>query len=416
MVRGYCKAARRVFAAVVDIFPQGRLVHAVLFGAFMLDTLLFGLVVSFLPGYLLVRGATPLVIGGVFAAYALGLLLATLPAGWLTDQIGARQVLLAGLVALLLSTLLFAFAPGLLWLFLARALQGASGAVTWTAGLALISQLSDEHARPRLFARIFIATSLGSLLGPPLGGFLYTWGGFQAPFLVAAGLALLDGLGRVLLLPGGDVRPTRPVTGTTRALLRHRGFLMALLVTLVASALFAALDPVLPPLLSGQFGLQPWAIGVLFGVIVLSFAAMQPLVTRVMQRIRLEPLMTLGLLANALTFILLGLAQNLILVTGALILLTCAAAFSLAPSLELLTVSGQKLTAASGVAYGAIYAVYNLAFAGGTLLGPILAGSFTAWVGPHAGLALLGLLPLALTALIGMLLLAQRQRRTLGKP
>jgi len=312
-------------------------------------------------------------------------------------------------VALLLSTLLFAFAPGLFWLFLARALQGASGAVTWTAGLALISQLSDEQERPRLFARMLTSAELGSLLGPLLGGFLFTWGGFQAPFLVAAGLVLLDGLGRVLLLPGREeVRSARPTRGASRLLLRHPGFLLALLVTLVGTALFAALDPVLPPLLSGQFGLQPWAIGALFSVIVVSFATMQPFVTRVMQRIRLELLMALALLVAALTCILLGLAESLVLVVGTFILLTCAAAFSSVASLEQLTCSGQQVTAASGVAYGAIYAAYNLAFAGGILLGPVLSGSLTAWVGPHAALAWLGALPLVLATVIGVRLRSPR--------
>ncbi len=356
--------------------------HLVLYIAFALDTLLFGLVVPFLPGYLLAQGATSFVVGAVFAVYALGLLLATFPAGWLTDRIGARLVLLGGLVALLLATLLFAFAPGLAWLFLARALQGAAGAVTWTAGLALITQLSDDHERPRLFARVFIATSLGSLFGPPLGGFLYTWGGFQMPFLVAAGLVLLDGLGRIIFLPGRDVvRTARPAPGTMRALLRHSGFLIALLVTLVGSALLAALDPTLPPLLASQFGLQPWAIGLFFAAILTSFIAIQPLAVSVMRRVPLELLIALALLADALAFLLLGLAQNLFLVAGAMVLLAGAMAFSLAPALELLTVSGQTVTLGSGVAYGAIFATYNLAFAGGTLLGPILSGSLTAWAG-----------------------------------
>ncbi len=401
MVRNNRKAFRPIFARLIGVSAKRGLVHLMLLGAFTLDTLLFGLAVSFLPGDLLARGATSFEVGGVFAAYALGLLLATFPAGWLTDQIGARQVLLAGLLALLLSTLLFAFVPGIFWLFLARALQGVSGSITWTAGLALISQLSTEEERPRLFARIFVASSLGSLLGPPLGGILYSWGGFKLPFLVAAGMVLLDGLGRVLFLPGqGAVPLVRPQAGATRTLLRHWEVLLALSVTLVGTALFAALDPVLPLLLSGQFGLQSRTIGILFGALVVSFAAMQPLATRLMRRWRLAPLMEVGLLGSGLALLVLGLAQSLLLLTGALILLMCASAFSLIPALELLTLSRQKMTVASGVAYGAIYALYNLAFAGGTLLGPILGSGLTAWAGFQTGMIWLGVLPLVLA--VGM--------------
>jgi DHA1 family solute carrier family 18 vesicular amine transporter 1/2 len=382
----------------------------VLLGAFLLDTLVFSLVVSFLPGYLLARGASIVVVGAIFAVYALGLLLATFPAGWLTDHIGARRVLLGGLEALLLSTLLFAVAPGLPWLFVARALQGASSAFTWTSGLALLTQLSQDQDRPHLFIRVFTATSLGMLLGPPLGGFLYTWGGFRLPFMVAAGLVLLDGAGYILFLPGHhQVRSARPGFGIILALLRHPGVCIALLATVVGMTLLSALDPSLPPLLHRQFGLQPWAIGLCFAFFVVSFIAIQSLAARVMRRARLEALMALAMLVAALAFIALGLAQSLPLLLGAMVLLSGAMAFSLAPALELLTASGQTATQAQGIAYGAIYALYNLAVAGGTLLGPILAGGLIAWAGSFAGLLWLAALPLSMAAGISALLFSPRR-------
>lgn len=381
--------------------PRRRAAQLVLLGAFGLDTLLYGLVISFLPGHLLALGATPAGVGITFAAYAGGLFVATFPAGWLTDQVGARQAMLAGLTALLLATLLFAFAPGLPLLILARAAQGASGAVTWTAGLALISQLSQqEEQRTRLFGWALAAGNLGTLIGAPLGGVLYAWGGFRAPFLVAAGLVLLDGVGRVVALPGREqFTPARPEAGAICALLKRPGFLIGLVVTLVGTILLVAIDPVLPPLLTALFGLQPWAIGLIFGALTLSLIVTQPLVSRI--RRRPETIIVIGLLADVPAFTILGLTSIFAPIMIALIVLMGAATFALVPALELLTTSGQNATLKGAVAYGAIYACYNLAFAGGMFLGPLLAGALSTWIGPQPGLAFLGLLPLILALCIG---------------
>ena len=149
-----------------------------------------------------VLGASPVVTGALFGSYAGGLFLATPLAGWLADRLGGRRTLLGGLFALLAATLLFAFSTDLTLLFVARAAQGVAGAFTWTAGLSLLAQIVDERERPAAFGRIFVATGVGTLLGPSLGGALYTWGGFRAPFLFAMILVALDGIGRVIFLPG----------------------------------------------------------------------------------------------------------------------------------------------------------------------------------------------------------------------
>ncbi|HEU5347589.1 MAG TPA: MFS transporter, partial [Ktedonobacterales bacterium] len=169
--------------------------QVVLLGAFGLDMLLYSLVIPFLPGEAQGLGASPLVTGALFAMYAAGIFAATPLAAWFTDHLGPRRTLLWGLLALAASTLLFAFSPtlalGLPGLFVARASQGIASALAWTAGLAVLVQLYSAEERPRLFARAFTVTGLAVLIGPPLGGALYTLGGFTLPFMVATGLVVL---------------------------------------------------------------------------------------------------------------------------------------------------------------------------------------------------------------------------------
>lgn len=374
--------------------------QVVLLGAFALDMFLYTLVVPFLPAHARMLGASPALTGLIFASYAVGLFVVTPFAGWLTDSIGARRTLLGGLVALFGATLCFAYAPGLASLFVARAAQGVASGVTWTAGLALVAQMFLAHERARMFAAIFMATGVGTLLGPPLGGALFTWGGFRAPFLVAGVLILLDGLGRVLYLPGQDVLAIRPPAhGATRKVLSNRRFVNGLLATLVGASIFSALDPTLPQLLSARFHFTVLQTGFLFGCLVLVFVGVQQLVGYAVRHTNPQVLMAVGLVTSAAALAELAINKVFALEVVSLVGLACAIALVLVPSLEELTSAGHDMAHGKegGVAYGTIYAVYNLAYGGGILLGPLYSGALVQWRGFTIGLLLVGLLPLVAT-------------------
>lgn len=372
----------------------------VLLGAFALDMLLYTLVVPFLPARAQMLGASPTLTGLIFASYAGGLFVVTPLAGWLTNRAGARHTLLGGLIALFGATLCFAFVPGLAPLFIARATQGAASGITWTAGLALVAQMFGAQERTHIFAAIFVATGVGMLLGPPLGGALFTWGGFRAPFLVAGILILLDGLGRVLYLPGEDTLGTKsPAHNATRKLLRNRRFANGLLATLAGAGILSALDPTLPQLLFVRFHFTVFQTGLLFGCLVVVFIGVQQIIGFVARRINPQILMSVGLVAAAAALAELAINKALILDIASLIGLSCAIALVLVPSLEELTLAGQDMAheTEGGMAYGTIYAIYNLAYGGGILLGPLYSGMLIQWRGFTIGLLLLGLLPLVAT-------------------
>jgi MFS transporter, DHA1 family, solute carrier family 18 (vesicular amine transporter), member 1/2 len=371
--------------------------QVVLLAAFALDLLLYGLVVPFLPGHAQALGASQAVTGALFASYAVGTLVATPPAAWLTDRLDARRTLLAGLLAMLAATLLFAYAPGLPALFAARTAQGISSAVTWTAGLALVAQLYEPRERLAVFSGIFIASGIGILIGPPVGGVLYAWGGFRAPFLVGALLVGLDGLGRLIFLPGrAAMKPTPAANDSNGSLLRSGRFLLALVVTLVGAAVLALLEPTLPPLLAASFGLSPLLIGLLIGAMILVYMAALPLATLATHRLSAQVTIVFGLFFGALALVLLASSSSVGHVAFALAAVGLAAACTLGPTLELLTAVGEAEHAGSNTAvpYGAIYGAYNVAYAGGILVGPLAAGLATGALGSARGIALPAVLPL----------------------
>lgn len=107
----------------------------------------------------------PLVLTLIYATYAMGVLMALLFAGRVSDEIGRRPVLLSALTLLMLSTVLFIFAASPAWLFAARGLQGlATGAAISAAGAALL----DLHPR-RDAGSVGLANGVASSAGIALG-------------------------------------------------------------------------------------------------------------------------------------------------------------------------------------------------------------------------------------------------------
>src|SRR4051812_40300267 len=89
-------------------------------------------------------GFSPVVLTLVYATYAFGVLAALITAGRISDEAGRRPVLIAALTALMAATVLFMVADSVIWLFVARGVQGlATGLALGAASAALI----DLHPR-----------------------------------------------------------------------------------------------------------------------------------------------------------------------------------------------------------------------------------------------------------------------------
>ncbi len=138
-------------------------------------------------------GFSSVVLTLVFATYMVVLVPSLLVFGQLSDRVGRRRVIAAGLCVAALGLLLFAVADATAWLFAARAVQGlAVGMVTGAATAGLVElEPHGDRGRAALFA--VLAQAGGSSIGPLLAGVLAQWA--PAPrvlcYVVALVLALL---------------------------------------------------------------------------------------------------------------------------------------------------------------------------------------------------------------------------------
>jgi MFS family permease len=110
-------------------------------------------------------GFSPVVLTLVYATYAFGVLATLILAGRVSDEIGRRPVLLVALGTLMGTTVLFMVANSVIWLFVARGLQGlATGLALSAASAALL----DLH-RTRDTASVGLANGVVSTAGMGLG-------------------------------------------------------------------------------------------------------------------------------------------------------------------------------------------------------------------------------------------------------
>src|SRR5580693_6655809 len=123
------------------------------------DMVAYSVAVPVLPDLSRRLGASPTVIGLLFASFGVTLLTVSMPMGAVSDRIGRRLPLVGGLVALAAATLLFAFAGSLPGLFAARLVQGAADAITWVVGFALIADVYGPAERGRATGIVMSGTS-----------------------------------------------------------------------------------------------------------------------------------------------------------------------------------------------------------------------------------------------------------------
>jgi len=174
--------------------------------ALFTDLFLYGIIVPILPFILNDRLSLPhsqiqTYTSILLACYAGASVLFSMPAGIIADKLPARQLpFLVGLVALLMSTILLAVGQSIGALILARLLQGTSGAVVWTVGMALIMDTVGSKKLGVTIGSIFGIISVGELVAPILGGILYKKAGNGAVFAMGFGLLAIDFIMRLFLI------------------------------------------------------------------------------------------------------------------------------------------------------------------------------------------------------------------------
>ncbi|MDN5750833.1 MAG: Bcr/CflA family efflux MFS transporter, partial [Pseudonocardia sp.] len=201
----------------------------------------------------------------------LGLAFGQLIVGPLSDALGRRRPLIAGIALHVVASLLCVVAPNIAVLGGLRVLQGMGAAAGSVIALAVVRDLYTGRAAGVLFSRLILVMGTAPVIAPTLGGELLRYTSWRGVFAALAvfGLILIPVafLGLRETLP-----PTRRRTAGVRGTLRDYGSLfgdrtfvgLIIVAGLAMSALLAYVSGS-SFVFQGQYGLDQQQFGLVFG-------------------------------------------------------------------------------------------------------------------------------------------------------
>ncbi|HXZ25239.1 MAG TPA: MFS transporter [Nitrospiria bacterium] len=349
-------------------------------------------------------GASPGLVGFIVAASTLTGVCLKLPAGVLSDRLGRRTLMWAGVTVFAVAPFGYFFVTQVWQLILLRFLHGMATAIFTPVALAVVADLFPAQ-RGETIGWYSALRQSGTLLGRTAGGALIDASGFTAVFAVCGAIGLVI-LGVFGMSPAGMARATvreEPISWPRLReglieILRHpriiASSLMQGLQMMADGALMAFL-----PLYGLTVGLTATQVGVLFGLQGVVSILTRPMMGRLSDRMGRPPLIIGGLVACAAAFALLPAA------TTFWVMCAPAAFFGFGGAVVASSTSAYVADLSGGRTMGAAMGVFGMWMDIGHASGPLAAGLLVAAFGYRpAFVAIAGAL------LVGLALFAVLER------
>jgi MFS family permease len=330
-------------------------------------------------------------IGFVLSASSLAYFAFALVSGQWIDSVGVKPVLLWGLSALCLATLLFGslilvkdYALFIWMSFVISILQGLAGAAEETACFALACREFPDSVGMAV-GMLEQGVGLGMMLASPVGGALYSYGGFSLPF-TALGLTLVACAIFSMCLINNDsedeVRTSSKPPISVLTLVRNFQISLSASCGISSAALLGFLDASLATYLDQKFELTPLKIGMVFVLSRGLYAFLAPIVGKVADECGAQQILAIGLLLCWSGFFLMVFTTDfwIFVVSQAIIGLGIAMA-SVPCFADILTIAGSHGQRDSVSVSGVISGMLAASFALGEGLGSLMGGKLVESLG-----------------------------------
>lgn len=208
-----------------------------------------------------------LTLTGTLAGLALGQLIV----GPLSDSLGRRRPLIAGIALHMLASVLCLVAPNVTVLSLGRGLQGMGAAAAMVVAIAVVGDLFDDSQAATVMSRLMLVLGVAPVVAPSLGAVVLlkaSWHWVFAVLIVLAGLLLMvAALALPETLAPAHRRPlrVRSIVATYLMLLRDVRFVILVLVAALGMAGLFAYIAGASFVLQGRHGLDQQTFALVFG-------------------------------------------------------------------------------------------------------------------------------------------------------
>jgi DHA1 family multidrug resistance protein-like MFS transporter len=217
----------------------------------------------FQPVYLQELGAAPIEIGVILGAFGAAMTLTHIPAGYLSDRLGRRPMLIASWLVGALATMLMAAARELTVFVSGMLVYGLTAFVASPLN-SYTTAARGKWSVARALTFVSMTFNGGAVIGPLIGGRLADAYGFRIVYFVASGLFVLSTL--MVLLVTAQPRDHRDPDNPPAALLRNRKYLAFLAVFFFVAFATYVPQPLSSNYLRNEQGLSLSTIGQLISI------------------------------------------------------------------------------------------------------------------------------------------------------
>lgn len=319
------------------------------------------------------RRLTPATVGVVLACFGAGSFTSQIVGGYLADRVGRRATLVIGMAGTAASFVILASVRNLVLIAVAAALSGLLIDVYRPALSAAVADLVPARARARAYALIYWAVNLGVAVAGILGGLLADRS-YWLLFLADAATCL--GFAAIIARAVPETRPASPPgdSGGYRDVLRD-GVAMGLFLSILLSSVVYMQQLVTLPLAVRASGLSAGAYGLIYAMNPVAVIVAQPLVLRLIDRLRAVPTVAASSLILGVGFGLTAFARSVPAFAATVVVWTIGEiGFNAVVPALIASIAPAHLR-------GRYNGLVGMAFGASSLLGP-LAGTWLFGVGP----------------------------------
>ena len=268
-------------------------------------------------------------VGYLFAIFSLTSIVGGILGGALTDKFGRRSMLLFGLVASGLSTLLMAYIGSIAVFYTLAAFVGLLTNAGGPATQAMIADLLPEEKRTQGYALHRVIFNLAVTIGPALGGLIaarsyFLLFVFDAVISVIVAIIVFFGIAETKpALKEGQVEETvAQSVGGYRHILADGLFIAFLLISTIVTIVYVQMNSTLGVFLRDQHGISPLFYGYILSLNAGMVVVMQFWITRMLKNWKPMVLMAVGTALYAIGFGMYGFGSTFLWFAFAMVVIT----------------------------------------------------------------------------------------------
>ncbi|KAH9395762.1 hypothetical protein TYRP_020499, partial [Tyrophagus putrescentiae] len=353
--------------------------------------LAMAIIAPFFPKEAAMKGMPESVNGMVFSVYALVLMLFSPLMSVVIPMVGTKLTLIMGVFVAAVANILFGLLDQVhdlrlftFYCFLVRIFEAIGATAFSTATYTILMEEFPKNIGTA-FSIVETSVGLGLSLGPAIGGFLYSIGGYGLPFFVLGGIMLATiPMCVVIIRDSTNYKAVKSPLRSYLKLLSNFKILINGFVIVVVAQLLSFLDPTLEPHLR-LIGLAPHYVSLAFLIMSATYTLSSPVIGWISNVVHNKfQLMSIGLFLLGIEFVLLGPSEIFQLETSftqtAVTMAFIGVSYSIAfiPTFETLLALSIKNGFPDDIGtYSLVSGIWSSFCSFGEILGPVFGGFLT---------------------------------------